>query len=55
MGKVMKDRFPIIEAFDMTLEATVTKVMWLLEQDLSGGEFKREFYRTINHDVLLAE
>ncbi len=55
VGKVMKDRFPIIEAFDMTLEATVTKVMWLLEQDLSGGEFKREFYRTINHDVLLAE
>lgn len=55
VGKVMKDRFPIIEAFDMTLEATVTKVMWLLEQDLSGEEFKREFYRTINHDVLLAE
>lgn len=55
VGKVMKDRFPIIEAFDMTLEATVTKVMWLLEQNLSGGEFKKEFYRTINHDVLLAE
>ena len=55
VGKSVKDRFPIIEAFDMTLEATVTKVMWLLENDLSGEEFKREFYRTINHDILLAE
>lgn len=55
VGKTIKERFPIIEAFDMTLEATVTKVMWLLEQDLSGEEFKKEFYRTINHDVLLVE
>lgn len=55
VGKAIKERFPIIEAFDMTLEATVTKVMWLLEQDLSGEEFKKEFYRTINHDVLLVE
>lgn len=55
VGKTIKERFPIIEAFDMTLEATVTKVMWLLEQDLSAEEFKKEFYRTINHDVLLVE
>ena len=55
VGKAIKERFPIIEAFDMTLEATVTKVMWLLEQNLSGEEFKKEFYRTINHDVLLVE
>lgn len=55
VGKAIKEHFPIIEAFDMTLEATVTKVMWLLEQDLSGEEFKKEFYRTINHDVLLVE
>lgn len=55
VGKVIKDRFPIIEAFDMTLEATVTKVMWLLGNDLSNEEFKKEFYRTINYDILLAE
>lgn len=55
VGKAIKERFPIIEAFDMTLEATVTKVMWLLEQDLSAEKFKKEFYRTINHDVLLVE
>lgn len=55
VGKAMKERFPVVEAFDMTLEATVTKVMWLLEQNLSEQEFEKEFYRTINHDILLAE
>lgn len=55
VGKAIKDSFPVIEAFDMTLEATVTKVMWLLGQKLSGEEFKKEFYRTVNHDILLAE
>lgn len=54
VGKAMKERFPVLEAFDMTLEATVTKVMWLLERDLSLQEFEKEFYRTINHDILLA-
>jgi len=55
VGKRIKDNFPAIEAFDMTLEATVTKTMWLLGTSMSDQEFKREFYRTINHDILCAE
>lgn len=40
VGRVIKEDFHLMEAYDMTLEATVTKVMWALgqagEQELSG-------------------
>lgn len=55
VGKAIKERFPVVEAFDMTLEATVTKTMWLLGCGATGEAFDAEFYRTINHDILLAE
>lgn len=55
VGKSIKERFPVVEAFDMTLEATVTKTMWLLGTGVKGEVFEAGFYRTINHDVLLAE
>lgn len=32
VGKVIKEEFGLMEAYDMTLEATVTKVMWALGQ-----------------------
>lgn len=55
VGKAIKERFPVTEAFDMTLEATVTKTMWLLGTGAKGEAFEAGFYRTINHDILLAE
>ena len=32
VGKVIKENFEILESYDMTLEATVTKMMWILAQ-----------------------
>ena len=32
MGKIIKERFPVLESYDMTLEASVTKMMWALGQ-----------------------
>lgn len=55
VGKSIKDRFAVVEAFDMTLEATLTKTMWLLGSGAAGEAFDAGFYRTINHDILLAE
>lgn len=55
VGKAIKDRFSVVEAFDMTLEATLTKTMWLLGSGAAGEAFDAGFYRTINHDILLAE
>jgi len=59
VGRVIKEDFHLLEAYDMTLEATVTKMMWALgqaEQFSCPGQpeqFRRLFYRTVNHDMLL--
>ena len=51
-GKVIKERFPVLESYDMTLEASVTKMMWALGQTRDMEKFKELFYTTINHDLL---
>lgn len=61
VGRVIKEDFHLMEAYDMTLEATVTKVMWALGQTAKRKEpgqsqlesFRRLFYSTVNHDMLL--
>ena len=53
VGKVMKDQFHLIESYDMTLEAVITKLMWLMgreEQDM-----QKAFYTQINHDILFTK
>ena len=52
VGRRMKTEFNLIEAYDMTLEATVTKTMWALAQSSDYDSFRDLFYRTINHDML---
>ena len=52
VGKVMKDQFHLIESYDMTLEATVAKTMWVLGQTSDSTAFQELFYSTINHDLL---
>lgn len=53
VGKTIKEDFHLMEAYDMTLEATVTKTMWAMGQTRSPEEFRSLFYRTVNHDILL--
>ena len=36
----------------MTLEATVTKLMWILGQTQEAGSVRQLFYTTINKDIL---
>lgn len=52
VGKTIKQEFGLLEAYDMTLEATVTKLMWILGQTDQPEEIRRLFYRTINRDML---
>ena len=52
VGKIIKERFPVLESYDMTLEASVTKMMWALGQIRDMEKFKELFYTTINHDLL---
>lgn len=52
VGKNIKQQFGLIESYDMTLEATATKLMWILSQTKDPEEIRRLFYKTINRDTL---
>lgn len=53
VGRRVKQDFDLMEAYDMTLEATVTKLMYLMECYGADYHAVREgFYRTINFDML---
>ncbi len=45
--------YSVLQAYDMTIEAAVTKLMWILSQTKSFGEVKEMFYRKINDDILI--
>lgn len=55
VGHVAKHRFGLLETFDMTLEATVAKLMWILAQTREPSEIRRFFYTPINHDLMVTE
>ena len=52
VGKSIKQEFGLLEAYDMTLEAAVTKIMWILAQTKDPGEIRRMCYETVNRDIL---
>ena len=52
VGRSIKKEFGLLEAYDMTLEATVTKLMWILGQTQDAHEIRDMFYRTVNKDIL---
>ena len=52
VGKRVKNRFRFLEAHDMTIEAVVTKSMWLLAQKCENfDQLQQRFYRQINFDT----
>ena len=52
VGRNIKYELGLLESYDMTLEATVTKLMWILGQTKDRGKVKELFYQTINLDIL---
>lgn len=53
VGQKVKQDFNLIEAYDMTLEATITKLMYLMQ--CHGNDYDKirdGFYRTVNYDML---
>ena len=55
VGHMIKEKYGVIEAYDMTLEAVVTKTMWLLGQSRDYELFCSRFQMPIRNDVLLPE
>lgn len=51
-GHALKGRAGILEAYDMTSEATLTKMMWILGQTRDPIAAARLFYRPVAHDLL---
>ena len=41
-----------MESYDMTLEATVTKLMWILGQTTDPETVRTMFYETVADDML---
>ena len=53
VGRKLKDTFSILEAKDMTLEALLTKLMWILaDEGQSWEEICGRFYRPVAADTL---
>lgn len=52
VGHRLKDRPGLLEPFDMTLESTVTKLMWVLGRTREPEEVRRLFYTPVNYDLL---
>lgn len=53
VGQKIKKDFNLIEAYDMTLEATITKLMYLMNCfGTDYGKIRENFYKTINYDIL---
>ena len=52
VGRQIKHDFHMIESYDMTLEATITKLMWIEGMDYSGEKLRETFYTEINRDML---
>ena len=52
VGHYLKQNPNILEAYDMTTEAVVTKLMWVLANTKKIDEIKELFYKTISNDIL---
>jgi len=53
-GHVAKEKYGVLEAHDMTLEATVTKLMWILSLTKDPVKIKTLFSTPIQEDLLPA-
>ena len=51
VGRTFKQNARILEAYDMTLEAIVTKLMWILANSYTHEDVRKLFYKKINYDI----
>lgn len=53
VGKKVKQDFNLLEAYDMTLESVITKMMWIMAlKPENYDDVIRLFYEMVNHDIL---
>lgn len=52
VGCRIKKEYDLPETYDMTLEAAITKMMWILTQTSEPAKVRRMLYTPIQHDIL---
>lgn len=52
VGHRLKDWKNVLEAYDMTTEAALAKIMCILGDTRDSDEIKRRFYEPVSHDIL---
>ncbi len=52
VGNLIKKSLNVLEAFDMTTEAVVAKLMWILSQTKDYGTVREMFYTPVAFDIL---
>ena len=52
VGQQVKERFQLMEAYNMTLEAATAKLMWVLGQTGDPVRVRELFYRPVQFDVI---
>ena len=52
VGQQVKEKYQLMEAYNMTLEATAAKLMWVLGQTSRPEEIRSLFYRPVQHDLI---
>ena len=52
VGRDVKATFDLIEAYDMTTESVVTKLMWILGQTNDRKKIKELFYTPVSNDII---
>ena len=55
VGHRLKNELGVLEAYDMTCEAVVAKLMWILGQTRDRAEVERLFYTPVARDILWTE
>lgn len=52
VGSRIKEKYELIESYDMTLEAVITKLMWIMYDHNDFSTVKHLFYTPVNHDII---
>lgn len=52
VGLRIKQKYELPEAYDMTTEAVIAKVMWALAETDNAADFRELFLRPVGHDVI---
>ena len=55
VGYRLKSDLRVLEAYDMTTEAVVAKLMWILGQTKNREEIEKRFYAPVAKDILWEE